>query len=896
MDHLHQDWYSPLYRDTNDLGLGQDFETWQQAQDPSPSIDPESESSSVSTPWVATHHAPEVGIAQSTGSGEELMIDPSSQSPVSPTVARRHYQSASNSSSAAAALIAPVQHSAARKGISCLGDEPISRDQHQQSVDLLVEEGSLISQRLPAGTSAADTSSATPLKRGMWVRFSNLWQTMLMHQHSPQGVLFLSTTQTGKSAAEIQLPLLTNALIAVFWRQTCLWELHQVQQAEGPQIPQPPSFFNTQPLVQGVQPRTASLDPSALIFSDPLHGGYDPTNSYDSSGFISFDNLAYQPLQPQLPASFAQQYNFPTATPARSSYDPLAFSQYSTPHSTLPQASQPSPFAEYNLGALAPTSSPFPPVKPPIDRSGSSFAGPSRTPYPAIPPTPSDSTPPIWSSLVDPKSPHSLHQPVVAASAMYPEASSLHYIAGTSDPVDGLSERLGEFLFSPTESIVTNDQARKKKKTPRQPTGARYENSGNALMASRWESDGLLDSARTLLLDATSASSDRLMDAIRAAMLLAAYSYSSGRHHEGWIMAGRAVRLVLSTGLHQISSCVFKPDPPRDPFLRNKVFLLPPPQDALELGERIHTFWCTFAIDRCGAVGTGFPSGMKDEDIKTPFARPLVEIASRSVSERDDYTVKDLYKTSFQIHPEGDSPYTKWVKCVALLERACKLAFLEPESASPYSTAWTAFAANPVSTPPPAWLDTPEFRNPTAFEESKLGLQQLVLSMGEEGVSPVERKKRADVDNVELFIPTHTIMLHHLLAAIEMMMYDVNSKEAENIKGLAGARKSVVIFREMAPLPFTDADAFVVLVWSFIAKVLIKEMARLNRLGDAQEFKNAQEEADTVISEISRIGATMHLARTQAKAMRELQKLAFQSTPTSSTGNMDEFFNLPPGF
>ena len=50
-----------------------------------------------------------------------------------------------------------------------------------------------------------------------------------------------------------------------------------------------------------------------------------------------------------------------------------------------------------------------------------------------------------------------------------------------------------------------------------------------------------------------------------------------------------AVRLVLSTGLHQIKSCVFALEPSTNPFLRNKVHLLPPPEDSTELAERIHT-------------------------------------------------------------------------------------------------------------------------------------------------------------------------------------------------------------------------------------------------------------------------------------------------------------------
>ena len=50
-------------------------------------------------------------------------------------------------------------------------------------------------------------------------------------------------------------------------------------------------------------------------------------------------------------------------------------------------------------------------------------------------------------------------------------------------------------------------------------------------------------------------------------------------------------RLVLSTGLHKIPSLAFQRAPVRNPFLRNQVYVLPPPEDALELGERIHTLY-----------------------------------------------------------------------------------------------------------------------------------------------------------------------------------------------------------------------------------------------------------------------------------------------------------------
>jgi hypothetical protein len=53
-------------------------------------------------------------------------------------------------------------------------------------------------------------------------------------------------------------------------------------------------------------------------------------------------------------------------------------------------------------------------------------------------------------------------------------------------------------------------------------------------------------------------------------------------------------RLALSCGLHQIPSSVFKPDPLADEgradlitLMRTTTYMIPPPRDAIELGERI---------------------------------------------------------------------------------------------------------------------------------------------------------------------------------------------------------------------------------------------------------------------------------------------------------------------
>ena len=63
---------------------------------------------------------------------------------------------------------------------------------------------------------------------------------------------------------------------------------------------------------------------------------------------------------------------------------------------------------------------------------------------------------------------------------------------------------------------------------------------------------------------------------------------------------------------------------------------LPPPRDAIELGERINVFWAAFVLDRCWSVALGAPSALVDEhppamSIRTPLPRRMEEYASVSV-------------------------------------------------------------------------------------------------------------------------------------------------------------------------------------------------------------------------------------------------------------------------
>lgn len=86
--------------------------------------------------------------------------------------------------------------------------------------------------------------------------------------------------------------------------------------------------------------------------------------------------------------------------------------------------------------------------------------------------------------------------------------------------------------------------------------------------------------------------------------------------------------------------------------------------------RRAHDSWAIVAIERCGALATGFPGGISDYDVVTPFPRPFADIASvrgrrkdgggqsadmqRTVTQHDDLTIRDLYRSSY--FQEGADP------------------------------------------------------------------------------------------------------------------------------------------------------------------------------------------------------------------------------------------------
>ncbi|KAG8952019.1 hypothetical protein FRC04_005352 [Tulasnella sp. 424] len=138
-----------------------------------------------------------------------------------------------------------------------------------------------------------------------------------------------------------------------------------------------------------------------------------------------------------------------------------------------------------------------------------------------------------------------------------------------------------------------------------------------------------LSRAQIALMDSL-ALSDRLMDFIQASSMVAAYLVHRGRYLEGYHVHCGTARFALSCGMdrinkHDVSSFAREPGP----SYTQQLVLLPEPEDTIELGDRLLSFWHIYWHDKVFSVVLGFlPALPHDDTIDSVFPRELEEYES----------------------------------------------------------------------------------------------------------------------------------------------------------------------------------------------------------------------------------------------------------------------------
>ncbi|KAL5512593.1 hypothetical protein ACEPAG_3246 [Sanghuangporus baumii] len=182
----------------------------------------------------------------------------------------------------------------------------------------------------------------------------------------------------------------------------------------------------------------------------------------------------------------------------------------------------------------------------------------------------------------------------------------------------------------------------------------------------------------------SSAVSRHRMQAIQAEILLALYLFNDARIMEGRYHLVAAGTGVLACGLHRISDHRRNPTSSIPLSGVGEILVLDPPQDAIELGERINLFWSVYALDRCWSVVLGSAPVLPDHPIsgatvRSPMPLHLDICNNLSINEimgSGELSVCAFFDGSadFSIFEHPSSSVVAFVVATALFEGATRAA------------------------------------------------------------------------------------------------------------------------------------------------------------------------------------------------------------------------------
>ncbi|KDQ07871.1 hypothetical protein BOTBODRAFT_38432 [Botryobasidium botryosum FD-172 SS1] len=163
---------------------------------------------------------------------------------------------------------------------------------------------------------------------------------------------------------------------------------------------------------------------------------------------------------------------------------------------------------------------------------------------------------------------------------------------------------------------------------------------------------------------------NRLFDYLLASLIVARYYHYRARSLEGHLAVQTAARFAVGCGLHRIRSrsC----DEMKIELART---LLGPPSDAIELGERINTFWIIFTMEKKSSMAMNAPSAYSEEEIETVWPIPMECYEMEFIKALPCTSLRSLYVPGNGSIALGlTTPINVYAKATALLYSSRQLA------------------------------------------------------------------------------------------------------------------------------------------------------------------------------------------------------------------------------
>ncbi|TXT10714.1 hypothetical protein VHUM_02219 [Vanrija humicola] len=352
------------------------------------------------------------------------------------------------------------------------------------------------------------------------------------------------------------------------------------------------------------------------------------------------------------------------------------------------------------------------------------------------------------------------------------------------------------------------------------------------------------------------ANHDRLLDTVRGMTLLTSYLFAKEKYSLGYHMCGAAVRLAIACGLDRIPSSVWTAPPPFNAAihctLRTGGYSIPPPDDPVELAERIYAFWSVYEVDLCTAIAYLWHTGLPIEDVRTPFPRPLFEYELGLVSIQDDISLQSLLDPP----PSGlarsaDSSFIVLrMKALTLLARVLKLRQERPEVDSPPSPSAGPPTCSYPGSPAPAFAT-----HPAGFVRIKRALDNYAAQLPQEHKAPWQWDEGENMTMPRVAISRESSVLHFLLGNAYMQLWNVRALDADNSVALLVARRLVNVMYLFQTEPMsTGYDIFMITIWNEVAMVLVREVKRLSHIGERARAAEVDSDLGVAIAAMKKWG------------------------------------------
>lgn len=131
-----------------------------------------------------------------------------------------------------------------------------------------------------------------------------------------------------------------------------------------------------------------------------------------------------------------------------------------------------------------------------------------------------------------------------------------------------------------------------------------------------------------------------------------------------------------------------------------------------------------------------------------------------------------------------------------------------------------------------------------------------------------------------------------------MLLFDTCSYQAENVEAVACARRIASTIRTLLPNHLKyDFEAFVAMIFSLVSMVLIREVKRLQALGDHVTAASIHEDFDIVLTAMKKDSESQKIGRDQATRAEDVRNAPLEDSEflASTQGEDVECVHDEPG-